>query len=229
MGEKTMEEKTEVAFEIDGNEIRLTPAIVQSFVASGDGKITLPEYKSFAEMCKVHRLNPFLKEIHLVKYGTSPATIIVSKDVAVKRAASHPSYNGKENGIIVQKENGEIQERAGNFLAPGEKLLGGWAKVYRKDWEHPEYVSVAYEDVAQRKKDGQMNTMWRVHGAMMCEKVAKSRALREAFVDEFGGLYDESEAGYVKNDDSAVDDASAKQITEMIKQKIGGADDDPDA
>ena len=45
----------------------------------------------------------------------------------------------------------------------------------------------------RRKKDGSLNSNWSGKAATMVNKVAKVRALRETFVEEFAGMYDESE------------------------------------
>lgn len=192
MSEKEKNELT-VTFDVDGNEIKLTPSIVQNYLVSGDGRITPQEFKFFTELCKARKLNPFLKHAYCIKFGSQPATLVVGKDVIVERALRHPQYAGKESGIIVLKDEGKIEERNGCFYAPGETVVGGWCKVYRKDRERPEYMSVSVDDVAGRKKDGQFNSIWSGKTATMAEKVAKVRALREAFIDEFQGMYEEVE------------------------------------
>ena len=182
-----------VSYKIDDNEIKLTPSIVQQYIVGSDAKITMQEFKFFTELCKVQKLNPFLKEAYCIKYGSEPATIVVGKDVFVKRAVNNPQYNGKETGIIVLSSDGEIKERHGCFFAPEEIVIGGWAKVYRKDREYPEYMSVSVEEVAGKKRDGNFNMNWANKKATMVEKVAKVRALREAFIDDLQGMYVEEE------------------------------------
>ena len=185
-----------VSYEVDGSKITLTPSIVQQYiVGSENGTITLPEFKLFTELCKVRKLNPFLKEAYCIKFGDQPAQIVVGKDAVLKRAVLNPSFDGIESGVIVQNINtGDIIERAGTFyLRDSERLVGGWAKVYRRDWTHPTYCSVAFDEVANRKKDGQLNSNWAGKGATMVEKVAKVRALRETFVEDLGGMYEADE------------------------------------
>lgn len=184
-----------VVYDIDGEQIRLTPSIVQQYIVGGSGKITLPEFKFFTELCKVRKLNPFLKEAYCIKFGNKPAQIVVGKDAVLKRAVLNPAFDGIESGVIVQNiQTGELTERAGTFyLRESEKLVGGWAKVYRKDWTHPTYCSVAFDEVAQKKSDGYLNQNWTTKGGTMVEKVAKVRALRETFVEDLGGMYEADE------------------------------------
>ena len=193
-----------VSYEVDGSKITLTPSIVQQYiVGSENGTITLPEFKLFTELCKVRKLNPFLKEAYCIKFGDQPAQIVVGKDAVLKRAVLNPSFDGIESGVIVQNINtGDIIERAGTFyLRDSERIVGGWAKVYRKDWTHPTYCSVAFDEVANRKKDGQLNSNWAGKGATMVEKVAKVRALRETFVEDLGGMYEADEMSLPVNNE----------------------------
>lgn len=183
-----------VVYDIDGEQIRLTPSIVQQYIVGESGKITLPEFKFFTELCKVRKLNPFLKEAYCIKYGNSPAQIVVGKDAVLKRAVLNPNFDGMESGIIVFDTNKcEIIERKGTFHLKEEIIVGGWAKVYRKDWSHPTYCSVAFDEVAQKTKEGYLNKQWATKGGTMVEKVAKVRALRETFVEDLGGMYEADE------------------------------------
>ena len=191
------EEKKElsVVYKVDGNEIKLTPSIVQNFIVGTDAQITLAEFKFFTELCKARKLNPFLKEAYCIKFGKQPAQIVVGKDAVLKRAILNPDYNGRESGIIVLSADGEVIERKGTFRLNTETLVGGWAKVYRKNWEYPTYCSVSFDEVAQRKSDGQLNSNWAGKGATMVEKVAKVRALRETFIEDLSGMYEAEEMG----------------------------------
>jgi len=182
-----------VKFDVGGEEIKLSPKIVQEYLTGGQ-PVTMPEFKMFTELCKARKLNPFLREAYIIKFGSQPATIVVGKDAILKRAINHPEFNGREQGIIALNEKGEAEERKGAFYAPGETVIGGWAKVYRKGWDHPTYITVSLEEAIQRKKDGTPNQNWANKPATMIEKVALVRALRETFVEDLGGMIDEDEA-----------------------------------
>ena len=193
--QKAQKAELAVIYEVNGEQIKLTPSIVQQYIVGDSGTITLPEFKFFTELCKARKLNPFLKEAYCIKFGNQPAQIVVGKDAILKRAIIHPDYDGMESGVIVQViETGEIIERKGTFyLNTEEKLVGGWAKVYRKNWKYPTFCSVAFDEVANKKKDGQLNSNWAGKGATMVEKVAKVRALRETFIEDLQGMYEAEE------------------------------------
>ena len=197
--QEEIDKKMMVKYELDGREIKLSPSVVQKWLVSGDAKITEAEYKAFTELCVVRKLNPFLKEAYIIKYSSNdPAQLVVGKDAIEKRAVLHPKYDGKEYGIIVidpEKPKQPIY-RDGSFMLPGEEIVGGWAKVYRKDWAHPSYESVTFNESAQKKKDGTLNRTWLKQPATMIEKVAKVRAYRAAFVEELGGMYDSDEINF---------------------------------
>lgn len=183
-----------VVYEADGQQIKLTPKIVQDYIVGTSAQITMPEFKMFTELCKVRGLNPFLREAYCIKYSNkTPATIVVGKDAILKRAVLNPKYNGMKSGIIVTNENGEEKKRTGTFKLPNETLVGGWAEVFRKDWENSIEASVSLEEAIQRKSDGEPNSNWTKQPATMIEKVAKVRALREAFVEDLGGMYEAEE------------------------------------
>jgi phage recombination protein Bet len=196
----------------EGRDITLTPDMVQKFIASGNAEISIQEYKFFTELCAARGLNPFLREAYLIKYSKdTPAQLIVGKDAIIKRAVTNPKFDGMQTGVIIESENGVITERTGLFYnAAKEKVIGGWARVFRKDWTHPIYVSVSVSEAATKTSKGGYNIMWATKTATMIEKVAKVRALREAFTDELSGMYDNTElsvdASLVPNDVIDLDD-----------------------
>ena len=216
MSNEAQNEKAVVKYKIDDSEIMLTPKIVQDYIVSGNAQITLPEFKMFTELCKVRKLNPFLKEAYLIKFGSQPAQMVVGKDAILKRAITNKAFDGREQGIIVLRTDGVIEERNGTFKTKDEVLLGGWAKIYRKDWKYPTYITVAFDEVSQKKSDGTINSNWATKGPTMVEKVALVRGLRETFVEDLGGMYDETEATFTE----------ARSSTQQVPQKQADTFDD---
>lgn len=195
-----MAENTQlVEYEANGEMVQISPSMVKKYLVSGGGNVTDGEVMMFMSLCRFQHLNPFLKEAYLIKYGSNdPATIVTGKDVFTKRAEANPNYKGKKAGIIVQKEDGTVEEREGTMVLPSEKLVGGWARVFIKDKE-PEYQSVSFDEYAGRKKDGTLNSQWAKKPATMIRKVAVVQALREAFPDRFQGLYAQEEMATVND------------------------------
>lgn len=177
----------------EGREVVLTRDDVINTISSNP-RITDKEIKLFIELARAQRLNPFIKEIFITKYGDYPATFIVGKDVFTKRAQANPLFKGMQAGIIVQRGNG-VDQREGSATFSDEMLLGGWCKVYVQGYDVPIYDSVSFNEYAARKSDGSLNAMWASKPATMIRKVAIVHALREAFPSDFQGLYDQSEMG----------------------------------
>ena len=219
-----------VQYDLEGETIKLTPKIVQDYIIGNGSTITLPEFKFFATLCKVRKLNPFLKEAYCIKFGNNPAQIVVGKDAVLKRAILNPYYDGMESGIIVLSAKGDVIERNGTFKLATETLVGGWARVYRKNWAHPIYCSVSFDEVAQKTKEGKLNSNWGTKGATMVEKVAKVRALRETFIEDLGGMYEAEEMGVELPKENAQDRViipqdEPEEIEEMTDDNAVSMDD----
>lgn len=165
-----------------GQELQITPDDVRNVLcpSANDKEIAM-----FLELCRAQNLNPFIKDAYLVKYGSAPATIITGKEVFTKRAAKNKSYKGFESGITVQRGN-SIERREGSAVFDGEKLLGGWARVH-VDGKHPFFDEVAFSEYSSGKSN------WATKPGTMIRKVALVHALREAFPDDFQGLYSAEE------------------------------------
>lgn len=186
-------------FTVGNDTVTLSPSIVRNYLTNGNGAVTDQEVNYFVHLCRGQGLNPFLKEIYLIKFGQQPATFVVSKEAFLKRAEANPQYDGSESGIIVLNKEGELIERKGGFfLKDSEQVVGGWAKVYRKDRKYPSDVQVTFEEYAGRTKDGNLNSNWANRPATMIKKVALVQALREAFPNDLNNLYTEEEQGDIQ-------------------------------
>jgi phage recombination protein Bet len=150
----------------------------------------------FLQLCKFQGLNPFLREVYLVKYGDYPASIVTGKEVFTKRAMANKDFAGFEAGIVVKSGN-KLERREGSMKLPGEEIMGGWARVHVKGHEVPFYDEVSFDEYAAKKRDGTLTGMWQTKPATMIRKVAIVHALREAFPEQFEGLYSQEEISHV--------------------------------
>ena len=178
-------------YTLEGGQV-LSATTVKNYIAPG---ATDQEVLYFIELCKAQKLNPFVRDAYLVKYGNQPAQIIVGKDVFLKKAGENPYFNGLKAGIVVVDKNGDVKEREGSLKVSGDELIGGWCEVYLKNREYPTKCLVSLEEYIQKKKDGTVNSMWSSKPCTMIRKVAQSQALREAFPNELRGLYEKEEMG----------------------------------
>ena len=173
----------------------LTADTVRNYLVSGGGYVTDQEVVMFLELCKAQKLNPFVKDAYLIKYGNQAAKIVTGKDVFIKRAYENPNFDGMRAGVVVFKKDGNLEYREGSLKLPNETLVGGWCEVYLKDKRCPAKAVVSFDEYVGKKANGQINQMWAEKGATMIRKVAQSQALREAFPSEFRGCYQKEELG----------------------------------
>lgn len=181
---------TSVTYKANGEEVSLSFQDIRAFLCP---KANDAECKLFLETCRCNGFNPFLKDAYLIKYDEKqPAAIVVGKYAFTKRAEEHPQFDGYEAGLVVLVD-GKIEYREGSAVYDGEELLGGWAKVYRKDRTRPSFEEVNLNEYIQTKADGTPNSMWASKPGTMIRKVAMTHALREAFPSALGALYTEEE------------------------------------
>lgn len=208
-----------VTFQVNGATVDLSPQIVRDYLVSGDKeRVTMQELVMFINLCKFNGLNPWLKEAYCIKYGSEPATMVTGKEAFEKRAENHPQHNGHKAGVITVDENGLVQYQIGSFCMPGAEIIGGWAEVWRKDHKESTRIEVSFDEYAGRKKDGSLNGQWSKKPGTMIRKVALVQALREAFPQTFGGMYDASEMGV---DDSIIDMAPIEQPAITVDPATG--------
>lgn len=185
-----------VEYQVGNETVKLTPNMIKTYLVRGNNEnVTDQEVMMFLNLCKFQHLNPFLNEAYLIKFGNQPATIVTGKEAITKRAMRNKTYEGQQAGVVIwheQKE--EFEYRPGSMVMQGEKLVGGWAKVYVKGYQNPIEAVVGYDEYVGLK-DGKPNQQWARKPGTMIRKVALVQALREAFPEDLGGMYDSSEMG----------------------------------
>ncbi len=183
-----------VALKPDSQVPAFTPAqekLLLDTVAKG---ATPDEFKLFLYRAQAMGLNPLTPgQIHFVKYGNSPGSIVVGIEGFRSIA--------QRTGVFAGIKRGTIKDATG-------KLLGAWAEVHRKDWEHP-----AREEVSLAEYQG-TSPIWRKMPETMIKKVAECAALRMAFPNDLGGVYGHEEEGAIEASSSANHSASQHQPTE---------------
>ena len=212
--------------------VKLSPSIIKKYLVNGNGDVTDQEVVMFLNLCRFQHLNPFLREAYLIKFGNQPATIVTGKDAITKRAMRNPKFGGQQAGVVIfHNDRNELEYRNGSLVIDGEQLVGGWAKVYVKDYEVPIEAVVSYQEYVGTTKNGEINSQWSKKPATMIRKVALVQALREAFPEDLGGLY-ASEEMNIDLDETAT--AAPVEIpqegnimdapTEQPKQQENGAE-----
>lgn len=171
------------------DEIKLSIGIIRTQIAVKTKSGKLPSDNDcikFLMMCRSRLLDPWSGDAFLIGYdGRDGATfsLITAHQSFLKRAEVNPDYDGMKSGIIVQEENGEVHEVEGDFYMGPQKVLGGWAKVFKKNQQYPMYKRIR---LARFKKPF---GIWLEDEAGMIVKCAEADALRSSFPTSLGGLY----------------------------------------
>ena len=202
-------DKDIVTYEVAGQEVKLSYSIVRKYLTKGNADVTDQELVQFISVCKFNKLNPFLNEAYLIKFksarGDGNAQMIVSKEALFKRAEACEQYDGIEAGIIVLRGD-NVVELEGCFRQAKDVLLGGWAKVYRKDRRVP---TVSKVNLSEYDKG---NSIWNEKKATMISKIAKVQALREAFPSQLGAMYGKEEASALEQQAKQVKDVDCEEV-----------------
>ena len=198
-----------------GDEITITPQTVHDYLGV---ELTQPEFNYFFSVCNLYGLNPFIKDIYPIKFGTQPATFVIDYKVMQQAADEEPSFDGLKVGIIYLDKNGQPQEREGAYLLPNEQLIGAWCDVYRKDRGHCNRTYALYDENAKKTKEGKITAQWAEKPVFMITKVAKAQALRETFPNMFSNNTYTSEE--IENDNKETK-YSAEEIIDAQYEETG--------
>lgn len=144
-------------------------ALIKHTVASG---ATESEFKLFLYTASKYGLDPLVKQVWCIKYGTRPAAIFTSRDGFLSIAHRSGQFNGMKTEPV---------------LGDDKMLIAASCRVWRKDMSNPFEVTV----YRQEYDTGQGN--WQKMPITMLCKVAESQCLRRAF--DISGLYEPSEMG----------------------------------
>lgn len=152
----------------------------------------------FLNTAKAFNLNPFKREIYLVKYKTdSPAQYVVGYEVYLKRAEKSPRFKGFK--------------RWAEYTKPDDKYpVKAFIEIYIDGWTVPLTHSVKWNEYVQLNQYNKPNRMWENKPETMLLKVVTEQGFRLAFPSECGGLpYTEEEV--VNKPDTLDDKKEIKQ------------------
>lgn len=209
-------QKTTIKYQAwDGANITLTLELAQKLCVGG-GSLTPDEFLLYAARCQTRKLNPFTKECYPIKYAgaNTDVAIIENWNNFLRVADESPEFDGMEDGIVVENEKGLLSDIAGTIVPKGSKLVGGWAKVYRKDRKVPFFARLDLDEFAKKHKydkgdvkKGDLQGTWATMPNYMINKCSKSIALRLAFPAQLAGAYIAEEFG-----ERVIENAEAKEI-----------------
>lgn len=204
------------------DKITLTVGMIVKFLCKPTkrGATCSPEHAvRFMMLCKARALNPWEGDAFLVGYDGQDGAefnLITAHQAFLKRAEAHPEFEGMESGVMLMDENGVITEHAGDFVLPRMKLVGGWAKVHRRDRKIPIYRRLNIEVFA--KPFG----VWKGNPQGMIVKTSEADALRSSFPNSLAGMYVEAELEHTRQVESQVQTSTGSRVdvvAEEVKRK----------
>jgi len=191
-----------LAVKVEQKEMVITMDDIKKYIAP---KATDKELFMFMGISKSYGLNPFKREIHFVKYGDNPASIIVGYEQYLKRADRTGKLDGWSCWI---EDSGK----------PTEKAV---IEIRRKDQANP----IKWE--VFRKEFDKNQSTWKSMPTFMLKKVAIAQGFRLAFPDELGGMpyipeeMPADKGGSVKSEDLSKEaiDITPEETTLEAEQK----------
>lgn len=194
--------------------ISLTLSRVKQFlcVPTRSGKMPTDEQVvKFMMLCKAQSLNPWVSDGFLVGYDGKDGpqfSLITAHQALLKRAEASPEYDGMESGVVVMRGD-DIKERPGDLVLNGEILVGGWARVHRRDRKIASYDSLALKTFDTGR------SRWAADPAGQIVKCSEASALRKAFPSTLAAMYCKEEM----ERNRAIEEAHADAIVSVPKTK----------
>lgn len=138
---------------------------------------TNAEVELFLRVAKMNNLNPFKRELHLVKYGNHPAAVVTGYEAYLKRGLKTKDFRGYWVDTEGSAEKGDLTAKI---------------TIHRDGWEFPFTHTVKYSEYAQKvydkqKRQWRVTKFWANMPETMIKKVAISQGFRLCFPDEFDG------------------------------------------
>ena len=169
-------------------------------MVSPSAPLTDLEFSFLIQLGKATQLNPFMREIWVVKYRRRnrdtgkyedlPAQIFIGRDGYRKAAQRQKDYEYHQVNAVYTKDqftivNDDINHTYG-FGNRGE-LVGAYCIVKRKKSSKATYVMASMDEYNLNQ------SLWKEKPETMIKKVAEAQALRQAFQEVFAGTYSDVE------------------------------------
>ena len=161
-------------------------ALIKATVAKGASD---DELRLFLAVAGRSGLDPFTKQVHFIKYGNNPGTVVTGIDGYRLIAQRSEEYQGQTAAEWCGLD-GVWSTVWLNDAPPAAARVGVWRKGFRE----PAY------GVARWSAYKSAGPMWSKMGAEMLAKCAEALALRKAFPHELSGLYTREEMAQARRE-----------------------------
>lgn len=196
--------------------------------------VELNEALLFLNKCKQYGADPYMGDMHMIKYSaSSKASIITGVGFFQKKAAVNPRFEGYGKTEWLTDKDGKIQWV--DFWVPkihGKYPLACRASCYIKGFKEVQNFVVNWDENVKKKdeyvdrqKTGKkiINATWDGMPSRMLEKDAIVALLRQVLPNDLGGLYIAEEITGDVMPASTVAPASVK-LADQIPKETPAAD-----
>ena len=178
-----------------------TPAKVELLGRTLAPGLSVDQMSLYLGMCDAVGLNPLRKEIYgIVREGK--LTIQTGIDGYRKIALRTGEYRG-QIGPYWCGDDGEWKDVWVSTDPPVAAKIG----VLRDGFKEPLYAVALYREYVQKKRNGDVTSMWVNMPANQLAKCAEALAIRKAFPDDVAGVYTNEEMAQAGNDEFEIVDA----------------------
>lgn len=150
--------------------------------------------EEFSLMCHIatkYGLDPLVKQIWVVKYGSQPASIFTGRDGFLSIAHRTGQFAGIETRVEKIDEKIHVKKK--------RKKDGAWVEIeVKRDWQYKAVCTIHRTDAAHpficevyEEEYTTCENLWTTKTRTMIGKVAESQCLRKAF--DISGLYSPEE------------------------------------
>lgn len=191
--------------------------LIKRTIAKG---ATDDELRLFIQVCKGANLNPFLKQVFLVKRwdsreGKEVGAIQVSIDGFRSIAESSGQYAGNDDPVFqgelqIEKSKGEKIAAPKQATVTVHKVIDGQ--------RYPFTATARWAEYYPGQKQG---FQWHIRPYLMLGKCAEALALRKAFPKLLSGMYEEGElANNPQSQQTANVPAAPADVFKALKERI---------